>query len=248
MPRLLKKAELFSHVTEVGYIREKTGTHGATTLTAAAVKGATTLPIASSVNFDDGDIILIDSGESMEVAQQSGAAAIPLGIRSSLARAHVSGIAVVEAARTKLGDMTDDGVDLSLAEGDFNAIMAATLRAPAGYLVGHIAQMLEFSIEHLNPENLAAALGIPESRISGAGSAASPTKLDLLADEFASDTDAAWYFQGVRKDGTIVEIQAWGVEVDPTAAGQAMKFARGQAAPVRFRLRPTAGIRWLSWI
>ena len=245
--RLYKKAELFSDLREVGYIREATGTHGATTLNGAVAKGATTITVTSATNFADGDIIIIDSGESMEIAQQSGApAGNVITLRTALAMAHATGVAVLEGARTKLGDVTDDGVDCSPGEGDFNMIAAATKRGPVGYLAGHIAQLVEFGIEHLNLENVAAALGIPETAITGSGTAAAPHSLNLLPDDFATAADAAWYFTGVRKDGMNVEVQLWGVEVDPTGLG-ALKFARGQVTPVRFRLRPTAGMRALLW-
>lgn len=248
MARLYKKAELFSDVKEVGYMREATGTHGDTTLTAAAAKGATTLTVTAIINFADADFILIGTNEGQEVAQISGApAGVTITLRSPLALAHANAETVKEATKTKLGDLTDDGVDTTLAEGDFNAIMAANRRPPAGYLPGHIAQLLEFAIEHLNLENIAAALGIPEANVTGSGTAAAPTTLNILPDDFATASEAAWYFSGVRKDGTNVEVQAWGVEVDPTGIG-AIKFARGAPAPVRFRLRPTAGMRALSWI
>jgi hypothetical protein len=247
MPRLYKKAELFSDLKEVGYMREATATHGDTTLTAAAAAGATSLTVAAIANFADGDYFLIGTNEGMEIAQVSGTpAGSTINLRSPLALAHANGEVVKEVTRTKLGDVTDDGVDCSPGEGDFNMIPAATKRGPVGYLMGHIAQLVEFGIEHLNLDNLAAALGIPETNITGSGTAAAPHSLNVLPDSFSTAIDAAWYFTGVRKDGMNVEIQLWGVEVDPTGLG-ALKFARGQVTPVRFRLRPTAGMRALLW-
>lgn len=228
-------------------MREAPATHGDSTLSVAAAAGATTITVASSTNFADGDYFLIGTNETMEIAQQSGApAGSVITLRSPLAYAHVIGEVVKEVARTILGDVTDDGVDCTPAEGDFNLINAATKRGPVGYLMGHIAQLIEFGIEHYNLDNLAAALGIPETAITGTGVAATPHSLNILPDSFSTAIDAAWFFTGVRKDGMNVEVQAWGVEVDPTGLGS-LKFARGQVTPVRFRLRPTAGMRALLW-
>lgn len=249
MPRLNKKAELFSHLTEVGLIRARAAGGGSGTLGANAAKGALVMQtVATPTNFDDQDLVIVGTAESMEIAQQVGVAgANTINIKNGLARAHAAGSTVVEGERTILGDMPDDGLSLVLADGEFNAIMAATQREPVGYLVGHIAQMAEFGILNLNPENLCAALGMAESAISGAGTPASPTKLDLHPDDFASATgDLAFYFRGIRKDGLNIEVQLWGVEVDPTALSQALQFARGQQMPTPFRVRPTAGVRWLS--
>lgn len=247
MARLYKNAEIFSHVSEVGFMREATGTHGDTTLSANAAKGALSLTVTAITNFADGDYIAIGApGDTQEIGQISGApAGNTINLRSALAIAHLSGEEVFEVTRTKLGDLTDDGVDVTWGEGDFNAITAATKRGAVAYLVGHASQLLEFSILNTNPENVAAALGIPETNISGAGTAANPTRLDTAPDDFVTALAAAWYFTGIRKDGSTVEIQAWGVDVDPNTGAQ--KFTRGQASPIRFRLRPTAGIRYLAY-
>jgi len=205
------------------------------------------LTVTAITNFADGDYIYIGSpGDTQEIARIEGApAGSTIALRSPLAMAHLSTEPVVEVTRTKLGDLSDDGVDVTWGEGDFNAITAATRRAAVGYLVGHASQLLEFSIINTNPENVAASLGIPESKIQGLGTTADPTTLDMAADDFVTDAAAAWYFLGLRKDGSTVEIQAWGVDVDPNTGAQ--KFARGQASPARFRLRPTAGIRYLAY-
>ena len=247
MPRLNKKAELFSHLTEVGVMREASGVHGDTTLSIAAAAAATVLEVPATGDFTAGDYVMIDAAESMEIAQVDIQSPTQLKARNGIYRAHPVGTPVVEVVRTILGDLTDEGVQLALAEGDFNAILSATQREPVGYIAGHIAQMAEFGILNLSPENLCAALGIPESAISGSGSAAEPTKLDLMPDAFASEADAAWYFRGVRKDGMNIEVQLWGVEVDPTALSAALQFARGNPVTTPFRLRPTAGVRWLQY-
>lgn len=247
MTRLYKKAELFSDLKEVGYMREAPATHGDTTLNAAFAAGVSAITVAAITNFSDGEYFLIGTNETMEIAQVSGApSGNTINLRSPTAYAHASGEVVKEVARTKLGDITDDGVDCTPAEGDFNLIPAATKRGPVGYLMGHMAQLIEFGVEHLNLDNVAAALGIPETAITGSGTPTAPHSLNILPDNFSTAIDAAWYFTGVRKDGMNVEIQAWGVEIDPSGLG-ALKFARGQVTPVRFRLRPTAGMRALLW-
>lgn len=246
MPRLIKKAEFFSHITEVGFIRESVTSPATTALSAGVAKGIKVLPVSSIVGFTTGDLVIINSAESMEIGRIATAATNQITLRSQLARAHDTGVSVTRGSRVKLGDVTDDGVDLLLAEGDFNAVTAATMRQTAGYLLGHIAQGMSFAIEHTNSNNIAAALGIPESNISGTNTELDPEILDIQADAMGTAPEFAWYFFGARKDGTLMEAQAWGVEVDPTAIG-AIKHARGAPAPIPFNLRPTAGIRWLTY-
>lgn len=248
MPRVNRKTEYFSHLTEVGQIREATGTHGDTTLSAAAAKDATSLTVTAITNFSDGERLIIDTGELMEVNQVSGTpAGNTINLRSPLARAHASGVVVKEASLIVLGDTTDEGVSLTLGEGDFNSIGAANKRAIVTHLLGHIDQRMGFSIENWVLENILAALGIPESALKGAGTAANPYRIVALADDFATDTEIAWYGKGARKDGRIQEVHAWGGEVDPTAL-QNLTLARGQVAPIAFSIRPTAGIAFYDYV
>src|SRR4051812_12752618 len=100
MARLYKKAELFSDLKEVGYMREAPATHGDSTLAAAAAAGATTITVVLATNFVDGDYFFIGSGESQEIAQVNGApAGAVITVRSPLALAHIIGELVKEVTR-----------------------------------------------------------------------------------------------------------------------------------------------------
>ena len=255
MARTLRKAELWSHVTQVGVIREKTGTHGATTVKAGAggVVGAVSIPITTTTNFVDLDVLIIGNAELMEINGEEGAAADPLLLKYPLFRAHLNPEPVVAGARTVLGDISDDGATAGVSGGDFNPVRSATKRLVQAYLIGHIEEVVEFKLENFNLENLAAAMGVSDvpqattGPITGAGSSVDPFRVVLDGSNISAGPPIvqAFYFTGAVKGGGMVEIQAWGAEVDPTA--MTTQYQRGQVAYVPFRIRPCAGLSFETY-
>jgi hypothetical protein len=254
MARTLRKAELWSHVTQVGVIREKTGTHGATTVKTGAggVADAVSIPVTAFTNFTDLDLLLVGNAELMECNAEEGAGADPLLLKYPLYRAHAAGEPVVAAAKTVLGDISDEGVTAGVSGGDFNAVRSATKRLVQAYLIGHIEEVVEFKVENFNLENLAATAGesdVPGATagpITGAGTAADPYRLVVDGTDIAVPAIVqAFYFTGALKGGGAVEIQAWGAEVDPTA--MTAQYQRGQVAYIPFRIRPCAGLSFETY-
>lgn len=232
MPRKNNNAEIWNELSEFGAIRNKTGTAGSTTLTAAAAAGATTLTVAAITNFADTDIIRIGAGNEMEVAVISGApAGSTITLQQALVKAHANGDAVVEQAKTVLGIVTDDGVETDV-DADFSPIQAATQRMVVAYVGGHFGPWFRAAIESFNLENLATSYGMKETEIIGAGSAANKYRLAIDGTKLGNQLDQGFYFTGLMHDQvTNVEIQYWGVEVDWSQAGK-HTFKRGEPIPV----------------
>jgi hypothetical protein len=63
----------------------------------------------------------------------------------------------------------------------------------------------------------------------------------LTADKFNTDNDLCWRFTGERKDGQIVLLDYWAVEVDFAALNAALQ--RGAASPIPIRGKATSGLR-----
>jgi hypothetical protein len=256
MARTLRKAELWSHVTQVGVIREKTGTHGSTTVKTGAggVAAAVSIPVTASANFADLDILMIGDAEQMEINGEEGAAADPLALKYPLFRAHPAGEPIVTGIKTVLGDIDDSGVTAGVSGGDFNAVKSATKRLVQAYLIGHLEEVIEFKVENYNLENLATAMGVSDTPaatagpITGAGIAADPWRLVLDGTNIGIagvPIVQAFYFTGALKGGGVVEIQAWGAAVDPTAF--TAQYQRGQPALLPFRIRPCAGLSFETY-
>jgi hypothetical protein len=245
MARTQRSGELFAAISAIGIIKDKTTSFGNTTLTAALSAGGTPLVVAAITNFADTDLIRIGAENEYEVATINGA---PSGLNIiplyPTAFDHQSGDAVVEVQKVKLGESVDGGVKFSGMGGDFNAIQAATRRMVYGFIGGHVAPEISFSILNMNLENLATSLGMLETRIQ---TASSRDRLVLDASKFGEIApNIGFYFTGVRKDGKNVEVQAWGCEADWTKAIE-FAMARGESAPVPFTIRPTSALQVEIW-
>ena len=228
MPRVNKKSEIFSHLSQFGIFRDATGTFGSSTIaTTAPAAGATAVTVAATTNFADGDWLRLGGGnEDVEIARQSGApAGSDLNLRWPMLNAHAIGDAVVEQTLTDLGHVTDDGFDFTVSGSD-EAVMSAIRRLAIGYLASHCEMTFRVVLEGYNLVNIATALGMLESAITaGAGTEASPEHLWLNPANFKGQNDLSFWAKGVRKDGKICALGLMGVELDWTQL--TTKFARG---------------------
>lgn len=241
MSRTNKKGELFSHLTSFGVFRDQTSTPGSTTLSAAVAAGASNLPMTATTNFTNGDYMRVDSAESVEILKIEGATNVSMPLREKVGKAHEAGVAVVEQTLTDLGHIADDGFKFNFSGSD-NVVNSATRRLALGYLIGNIEGIFEVQLEGFNLENIATALGMPESAVTGSGTLASPNTLFTDGANFRTENDLSFGAWGVRKDGLIVYCWMMGVELDFNALSSA--FARGQPAMVPLRGRVTSGVRW----
>lgn len=240
MARLNHKGEYWSHLNTVSIIRDETGAPGNTTVSIAAAAGAVTIDVVSAANFTDGDLIRIGTRDQLEINQIEGAPATLMPLRFPLIYAHAIGVAVVENVAVDLGHIGDDGVAITFS-GDHNPISAATKRLVTAYLTGHAEIMAEFNLLGMAEENLAVALGMPESKVVGSGTTAAPTTIPITADDFNTENDLSWRFTGARKDGSVVLVDLMATEMDFSAVTFALQ--RGAPSPIPCRAKATSGLR-----
>ena len=240
MPRLNHKGEYWSHLDLAEIIRDEVSTPGDTTVDAAASQGATTIDVVAATNFTDGDLVRIGVRDRLEINQIEGAPATTMPLRFPLAYAHAIGEEFKENVASDMGNVADAGVRVTFS-GDHNPVTAATKRLTTAYLTGHAELMAEFELLGMALENIAVAVGMPESAVLGSGTTAAPYTLAITADDFNTENDLSWRFTGARKDGAIVLVDLWACEVDFSALNFALQ--RGATAPIPVRPKSTSGVR-----
>lgn len=252
MPRTNRMSEYFSKMTGVGVIRAVSAGGSTTVKTGGAPADVATCPVTAFATFVDTDPLIIGDAEQMEINKIEGTPADPMPLAYPLFRAHIAGEAVKEGVKTVLGDLTDEGAAAGFS-GEFNPMKSATRRLVQGYVLGHLEGLVEFKLNSWNLENIAAALGISDvpsaltGPITGAGSAADPYRLVVDGSDMSTTPSIvqACYFTGALKGGGVVEIQAWGAEVDPTTFN--LMYKTGAPAELPFKIRPVGGISFETY-
>jgi hypothetical protein len=154
-------------------------------------------------------------------------------LHSQIAFAHSTGTIlgpVAPITRTNLGDISDSGVTLEV-ETDRTPINVATRRHRYATHTAHSNYRGSVQLENISMENLLTCMGMPETGLHGAGTVADPTVVDWLPDLIDTVDPTAFYAVGALKDGTVVEVQWFDCDWDPT---KTWTIARGQDAPLDF--------------
>jgi hypothetical protein len=217
--------EVFANLTEAGYIDDASG-GVSTTLSAAAAKGATTITLTAATGALAGDMIRIGSGNQLEEAVILSIASMVATLETPTARAHPIGTAVVERKKVVTGEVSEQGVSRK-STSSRTAVKVATSTLVYKYLLLGMDHSLEWMTVNHNLENIAAGAGMPEAAItSGTG----VRRLVLDGSGYLSVQNRSLYFIGARADGTVVEIQAWDVDMDP---GSDATYQTGKESPVK---------------
>lgn len=238
---MANKNSLLKSLTSVLLTRDLGG-GGTTTLLAAPAKGASIISLTSGTNFAIGDTVRVGSGSQTELVLLVAGQSSPLFATSEpLARAHAIGEAVVEQAAYDLGDVTDAGVDASIAR-EQSDVVVATRRLVYTVLRGYGDIEAGFTLPGISIENLAFALGIPISAVVGTGvSSVDPKSLVTDLNNISTEQNASLVCIGVAMDGTPIRVELWGV--DPDYTGLSINLRRGALAGVPARFIATAGGR-----
>jgi len=227
MARLNSSDELWTEVTEGGFILDATaGTPGSTTTDTAATAGDVLVSVVSETNFGVGDLFRVGTGSTMEVCEVETTAAGQINLVSALVLDHVSGSAVVEQAKTDLGDISEDGVTRETSV-DRNEFRVATQAGNYAVLISNAGARISWNLVNHSLENVLASLGIDESNITGAGTTIDPFVGHVDPDAFNELLNHSLYFIGALKDGTQYEIRGFNCDFD---ANQTMTYARGNPA------------------
>lgn len=231
MARLNTNAELWSHVSQFGYMSDSTSGFD-TNLASSASEGTSTgITIGSSAGSTN-SYVRIGTDGNYEVALVTALTTTPtIDLQSQLAFDHANSTTEIVKAldRTDLGDISDDGVQWETIA-DRTRIDAATQRHAYDHNINHTNYRVVVSLENLSNENWAVVMGIPESNIHGAGTSGDPNVVDFTADDIDTIDPVHFWFRGALKNGDVVEIQAWDCRIDPA---KTVTFARGQDAPAQ---------------
>jgi hypothetical protein len=245
MTRLNRKTEIFDRLTKVELIREKTGTHGNTTLSAGVAAGASSLSVGAITNFSDLDYLIVDTGEFMEVNQVNGAPAMTtITLKTPLVYAHTISQQVKEADLIDLGHIEAGGIQFALG-GQFIEINSAIRRLTLAYSAGYTSMSATLQLMGFNAENLALALGMPETAITGTGTVSDPWTLLMGADSLDTVVDQGIRLTGARKDGGMVQLDLWGVQFDFTALN--FTLSRGAVTSIPVSCKVTSGGAFRQW-
>ena len=210
------------------YVLQDQDAGASTTLSAAAAKGANTITVASATGITAGDRFRISDGNLIEevVVGSAYTTGTSIPLRTPLKRAHDSGAAVVEREKVITGSVTDQGVRVNGEVSETEITSATdgeitTLRTRAKFTAS-------WSVVETDVEHVALAHAIPQDRISGAGTAASPKALFVDYREMGTLINLSVGFTGVRKDGTFHALELWGADL--TSSGE-VTYNTGSGAP-----------------
>jgi hypothetical protein len=209
------------------------GGTGDTTLSANHVAGATTINVVDSTGFVVGDPFRVGSGEDQEVYV---VATVPNGTSVTIAapglkRAHLSGEEVVEQIADQYGPITDEGATLTVNREAFDQFIASQ-RLPWVILKGYGRAGLAWRFSGLTLHNLALALGMPRSKVLGAGTAADWLSLINSGTDFGTNLNVNIIVEAELNDLTPIRAELYGCNFDYT--GLQLQLARGvlSAVPV----------------
>lgn len=231
---MANKNKVLKQVNTVLLLRDMASGGGVTTLTADAAPTATSVSLTSNTNFSAGDTIRVGSGSDLELAVISGAltGAGPYvaNLVEPLLKQHYNGDAVVEQSAYDLGDITDNGVDVSITSQGTD-VQVATKRLAFTRLNGYADLEMAFALPTVTLEGIAFVLGIPLSKVVGNGSSwTNPKALITDGSDISSEANCSLVCIGVTMDGTPFRAELYAV--DPDYTGFSVKLQRGTLASV----------------
>lgn len=217
--------------------RDKTGTFGSTTLTAAAAAGAGTLTVASITNFATSDWIRVGSGETLELVQvhiSTAPSGNTITLNTNLRKAHLSGEAVVEQQIYDLGPVTNDQGAVVSYKGESTNVNVADNRLAHAVLNGFVSAEANFTFPNVSLYSFAAATATLLAKIVGAATLASPLQLATDGTDFAGDSNMSMIIAGKLFDTSDLVAYLFGVDGDYTKISLALSRGKLAGLPARF--------------
>lgn len=231
MPRLNTAAEVWSRLTQFGYMYDSTVAGFVnTTLSSTVGTSGASLTVAAGSTAKDGSYIRIGPNGGASVAQIESGTSVAFTLKSQIGEIHSTGEAVVELRRIDLGPTSDDGVSLEV-QSERTTVNFGTQRHAGVHHVAHTDYQCQVGLEALSLENMMVSLGINENRVHGAGSTADPYVADWTPDNIDEVKPLHFWARGALHDGSVVEVQFWDCDFDPA---KTMALARGRDAPLGF--------------
>lgn len=230
----------FKLVTRVLQLADRaSGGMAATTLTANHAKGATTLNVGATAGIANGKAVRVGAGETMSTYVVSSFTATTLVIASpGLKRAYASGEPVAEMTVDRYGPPTDGSTVVRVNRESEN-VQSAEQRLVFAVRRGYGAIRAELTLAALTIRSLALGLGIPKSKILGAGTTADPLQIVANGADFGTSRNTALVIEGTIENDTSVRAELYGCRYDYT--GISLQLARTQLSSVPVKVLGGAG-------
>lgn len=171
MPRLNDNTQIFKSISTLDVYRLATATPGDTVTTAALSVSASVCSVSATTSFASADPVFIIGDGGVELnACGTPATAMPLLYKAAFAQS--TGARFVEAVKTPLGYLSEDGVTFAPSQ-SLSAILSANSATPLNYISGIAELSVSFGLLAFTGLNLQTLLAITESEI-GTGVVADP--------------------------------------------------------------------------
>lgn len=233
------KTKFFSRIAQLLFHRDDPAL-AATTLTANAAAGATTVTVASAAGLADGNTFRVGDGSQCEWNKVSGApAGNVVTLAWPLGKAHLSGESARRGITYDLGDPVAEGVDVQIGVGSTD-VSVATRRTVFAIVRDYVSASIAGQWPTFTLPQLAAALGMLASRVTGAGTIASPYQLITDGSEFGEDINLGILVTGKLADGTDFFAEFHGVDMDYTVVQANLR--QGAVGAIPFRGVPSSQV------
>ncbi|MBC7843784.1 MAG: hypothetical protein H7099_15800 [Gemmatimonadaceae bacterium] len=189
--------------------------------------------IAGLVN---GDFVIIDSEDQVEVHQTNTVATVTVTLRTGLLREKLNGTVVQKGVKIPFFTVAAGGVTFNTG-GSTTPIPSELRDLPIGMQKTAVQATMSFATLDMLVANVARAIGVPASQVSGGGA--------LLSKLIASRTIVGAYFEGITQSGMFCRVIIWGASQEV----QSFALALGAANPAQtpYALRPASGVQFTQW-
>lgn len=233
------KAKVFKQLSTVLLMQDQSGGL-VTTVNALAAAGQKVLLVPNTTGIANGDTVRIGAGELLELGVvASFIAATSITLADNLTYDHQIGDDVVEQNAYDLGDVTDAGATVTGAA-NTSDVLSAMRRLVYTILNGYVDLGATFSLPGLTLQNLAFALGVPQTNVSGSGAALTPFFYATDGTDFGGSQNNSLIIMGLTQDGTPLRVELWGVDFDYTSFSIQLK--RGVLASIPVKVTATGAL------
>lgn len=215
MPETILKtsAHIITQVDAAGIFVEAATPDPETTIDVAVSAGDSSIGVADEGGAADGDILRIGTGDTMEIGVVASATTGSITLDQPVVYDHAVSEAVVEVSKLDMGHVGEGGVDFSISEDIFEA-GAATSAKVLVRKTTRITQGITWPAMEWTTTMLAHAFGIPQSSLTGDGTAATPYRFALDSNVLKTVVGANLYVECTNENGEVIEFQGWGLTPD----------------------------------
>jgi len=202
MPRINNGGELFKQLDSIEKYVQVAG--GDQTATSAVVTGVTLVTVGATTSFASADPVFIIGDGGFELNEITGTPATAMPLKWKTQFAQSVGARLLEAQKIVLGDIGQDGVQLTPSQ-QLTAIFSAISSVPIAQIASPVELQATFGLLGWNNLNLQTFFGITEGE-TGAGTAADPYTAMVGEANINNAGYQAFRFTGKLFDGRTVMV------------------------------------------